>query len=85
MTFEERQDGHDQGLWVYSKYKEKPMSTKQGSDMNHFMFLMRLKSGCFVALALTTVIDSSEEEKGTNLGHVLNIESAEGLVKIKNN
>lgn len=69
---------------VYSKYKEKSMRTKKGSAMHHFMFLMGLKSGPFVALALTTVTDSSEGGKGMNLGYVLNVESAGGLVKIKN-
>ena len=42
-----------------------------------------VKSGCFGALTLTTVTDSSEEEKDMDLQCVLNVESAGGLVEMK--
>lgn len=79
MILEERQVAMTKDCGVYSKYERKPKIRKQESDKLHFTFLMRLKSGCFVSLALTTVIDSSDEEKGTDLGYALNVQSAGGL------
>lgn len=37
---EERQVAMTRNCDVYSKYKRKPKSRRQGNDMLHFMFLM---------------------------------------------